>query len=55
MSGGEWTYFINSVINTAYKTSGEDSFAHKIRKVHPTPKPPQLMRDIIQFFTKEKN
>ena len=30
MSGGEWTYFINSVINTAYKTSGEDSFAHKI-------------------------
>lgn len=54
MSGGEWTYFINSVINTAYKTSGKDSFAHKIRKIHPTPKPPQLMRDIIQFFTKEK-
>lgn len=54
LSGGEWTYFINSVINTAYKTSGKDSFAHKIRKIHPTPKPPQLMRDIIQFFTKEK-
>lgn len=53
LSGGEWTYFINSVINTAYKTSGEDSFAHKIRKIHPTPKPPQLMRDIIKFFTKE--
>lgn len=53
MSGGEWTYFINSVINTEYKTTGEDSFAHKIRKIHPTPKPPQLMRDIIQFFTKE--
>lgn len=53
MAGSEWTYFINSVINTAYKTSGEDSFAHKIRKIHPTPKPPQLMRDIIQFFTKE--
>lgn len=53
MAGGEWTYFINSVFNTAYKTSGEDSFAHKIRKIHPTPKPPQLMRDIIQFFTKE--
>lgn len=53
LSGGEWTYFINSVINTAYKTSGVDSFAHKIRKIHPTPKPPQLMRDIIEFFTKE--
>lgn len=54
MAGGEWTYFINSVINTAYKTTGEDSFAHKIRKIHPTPKPPQLMRDIVKFFTKER-
>lgn len=53
MNGAEWTYFINSVVNTSYQTSGEDSYAHKIRKIHPTPKPPQLMRDIIQFFTKE--
>lgn len=53
MDGGAWTYFTNSVLNTAYKTSGDDSFAHKIRKIHPTPKPPQLMRDIIEFFTKE--
>lgn len=54
MAGGAWTYFTNSVLNTAFKTSGEDSFAHKIRKIHPTPKPPQLMRDIIEFFTKER-
>lgn len=54
LSGGEWTNFTNSVLNTAFKTSGEDSFAHKIRKVHPTPKPPQLMRGIIEFFTKER-
>lgn len=53
MDGAAWTYFTNSVLNTAFKTSGEDSFAHKIRKIHPTPKPPQLMRDIIEFFTKE--
>ena len=53
LSGGEWTYFTNSVLNTAYKTSGTDSHAHKIRKIHPTPKPPQLMEDIIKFFTKE--
>lgn len=53
LSGAEWTYFINSVINTAYKTSGEDSFAHNIRKIHPTPKPPSLMKEIIEFFTKE--
>lgn len=53
LSGGEWTYFTNSVINTAYKTTGADAYAHKIRKIHPTPKPPQLMKEIITFFTKE--
>lgn len=53
LSGGEWVYFTNSVLNTRYLTTGEGSCAHKIRKVHPTPKPPQLMKDIIEFFTKE--
>ncbi len=53
LSGGEWTYFLNSVINTRYPTTGEESFAHHIRKAHPSPKPPQLMQEIIQFFTKE--
>ncbi len=53
LSGGEWTYFLNSIISTKYSTNGEDSFAHHIRKIHPSPKPPQLMRDIIKFFTKE--
>lgn len=53
LSGAEWTNYICSVINTRYSTRGEDSFAHHIRKIHPTPKPPQLMRDLIQFFTKE--
>lgn len=53
LSGAEWTFFINSVINTNYKTSGKDSFEHNIRKIHPTPKPPILMKEIIEFFTKE--
>jgi len=53
LSGSEWTYFINSVLNTKYVTFGKEGYAHKIRKIHPTPKPPQLMRDIISFFTKE--
>ena len=34
-------------------TNGKEGYAHEIRKIHPTPKPPQLMRDIILFFTKE--
>ena len=45
--------FLNSVITTRYSTSGSDSYAHEIRKIHPSPKPPQLMRQIIEFFTKE--
>lgn len=53
MEGGAWIRFTNSVLNTKFNTLGEGSFAHKIRKIHPTPKPPQLMKDIIEFFTKE--
>ncbi len=53
LSGGEWTFFLNSVITTRYPTSGIESFAHDIRKIHPSPKPPQLMKEIIEFFTKE--
>jgi len=53
LSGGQWTFFLNSVINTRYPTSGEESYAHHIRKIHPSPKPPQLTRELIEFFTKE--
>jgi len=53
LSGAEWTFFLSSVISTRYPTSGPESYAHHIRKIHPSPKPPQLMRDIIEFFTKE--
>lgn len=53
MTGRDWTFFINSVFTTHYPSRGKESYAHDIRKIHPTPKPPQLMRDLIQFFTKE--
>jgi len=53
LPGGQWTFFLNSVINTRFPTSGVEAYAHDIRKIHPSPKPPQLMRDIIEFFTKE--
>lgn len=49
----EWLNFTTSVFNTFYATNGAESYAHDIRKIHPSPKPPQLMRDIISFFTKE--
>ena len=53
LSASEWLSFTPSVFSTFYSTSGEESYAHKIRKIHPSPKPPQLMRDIIKFITKE--
>ena len=48
----EWAEFLAPVIDTLYPTAGEASLAHHIRKKHPSPKPPQLMRRIIEFFTK---
>jgi len=53
LAGGEWAFFLNSVVNTRYPTTGDESYAHHIRKEHPSPKPPQLMEEIIKFFTKE--
>lgn len=53
LTGKEWTFFINSVFSTHYPTRGREGYAHEIRKIHRTPKPPQLMRDIICFFSKE--
>ncbi len=55
LSGAEWSYFLRSVINTRYQTSGIEGYAHKTRKIHPSPKPPQLIRDLIKFFTKEND
>lgn len=53
LSGSEWTYFLNSVEVTNYPVKGENSFLHNIRKQHPSPKPPQLLKKIIEFFSKE--
>jgi DNA modification methylase len=51
LTGREWIYFLNSVWVTAYPPVAAD-FAFDLRKIHPCPKPPKLMRDIILFFTK---
>ena len=53
LTGSEWTYFTNSVINTSYNTTGKDNDGFKFRKIHPSPKPPALLKEIITFFTKE--
>jgi adenine-specific DNA-methyltransferase len=53
LSGSEWIYFLNSVDVTHYSTKGADGFAHHLRGKHPSPKPPQLMKKFVDFFTKE--
>jgi len=52
LTGAEWVYFLNSIEITAYPTTGPESYGHNLRKIHPSPKPPQLMQKFIEFFSK---
>jgi DNA modification methylase len=47
LSGDEWLFFTKSVLSTAYPSG----FGHRLRKAHGANKPPQLMKDLIEFFT----
>ena len=47
LSGDEWLFFTKSVLSTAYPSD----FGHRLRKAHGANKPPQLMQDLIEFFT----
>ena len=48
MTGEQWLFFTRSVIQTAYP----HELSHDLRKAHGANKPPQLMRQFIEFFTK---
>lgn len=48
LTGPEWLYFTKSLITTTYPSE----YGHKLRKIHGANKPPQLMRQLIEFFTK---
>ena len=49
----EFNKFLVELIETRFSTSGAESYAHNIRKIHPSPKPPQLVERLIRFFSKE--
>ena len=49
----EWALAHAPVWDTHYPTQGKEAYAHHIRKQHPSPKPPQLMKQLIEFFTKK--
>ena len=52
LTGKEWVYFTNSVWITGYSPTAKENVGLKYRKIHPSPKPPALMKEIIEFFTK---
>ncbi|HZR39819.1 MAG TPA: DNA methyltransferase [Ktedonobacteraceae bacterium] len=48
LTGAEWLYFTKSMLTTAYPSE----YGHALRKAHGANKPPQLMCQLIEFFTK---
>ena len=48
LPGGQWLYFTKTLLNTAYPAQ----YGHELRKKHGANKPPQLMRTLIEYFTK---
>jgi DNA modification methylase len=48
MTGEQWLYFTKSVLQTSYPRE----MRHDLRKAHGANKPPALMRQLIEFFTK---
>lgn len=52
LTGKEWVFFTNSVWITGYSPTAKENVGLKYRKIHPSPKPPGLIKDIIEFFTK---
>jgi DNA modification methylase len=48
LSGAEWLYFTRSALTTAYP----HRHGHDLRKAHGANKPPDLMAELIRYFTK---
>lgn len=49
LPGRRWLYFTRSILKTDY----DKSIGYKLRELHGASKPPQLMKEIIEFFTNE--
>jgi len=48
LGGDEWIYFTKTLLTTNYSRK----YAHELRKAHGANKPPELMKYLIEFFTK---
>lgn len=50
LTGSEWLFFTKTVLRTSYPSE----LGHKLRRQHYANKPPSLMQEIIEFFTKRE-
>ena len=48
LTGQEWVYFTRSALTTTYASA----YGHRLRKAHGANKPPELMKEFIEFFTR---
>jgi len=48
LPGGQWLYFTKTLLTTAYPAQ----YGQQLRKKHGANKPPQLMKTLIEYFTK---
>jgi len=48
LSGEEWLYFTKTLTTTSYPSE----YGHDLRRQHGANKPPRLMKELIEFFTK---
>jgi len=49
LSGAEWLFWTSTIFETFYPADA----THKLRKQHGAMKPPEVMAEIIRFFTKQ--
>jgi len=51
LSGDKWIYFTKTLLTTNYSRK----YGHELRKAHGANKPPELMKYLIEFFTKRND
>ena len=48
LNGSQWLFWTNSI----YETNFPPDITHRLRKIHGAMKPPELMAELVAFFSK---